>query len=209
MRKYEILLVLPGTLDEKESEEKTNEVVSLVNKFSKDVVVTPMGKNRLAYPINHIRYGYFYTIIFSTEPENVDKIEKKIKIIRDLLRSIISHYNKSIEGAQKISNFNEAFRNNNNQNNTTQNLKQAESKPELPKTTSIKIETPDTKETKEKVEEEVKKETSDNKNDSKEKTVEISTKDSKKEEKEEKSSIDLKEIDKKLDEFLSDDAIKI
>ncbi len=93
MKKYELLLVLPGTLDEMEAKTRSNEVIDLVKEFSQDVEIDEMGKNRLAYPIKHIRYGYFYTIVFSAETDGLKKLQDKLALQRDLLRSIISIFN--------------------------------------------------------------------------------------------------------------------
>lgn len=100
-------MVLPGTLDEKEAEVKTKEVVEIINEFVQEADLTVLGKNRLAYPIKQVRYGYFYTVVFSAEPENIQKIEEKLRLSRGLLRAIITHYNKAMIGAQKITYFNE------------------------------------------------------------------------------------------------------
>ncbi len=97
---------MPGTLDEKEAEAKTKEVMDIVNEFGQEADVNVMGKNRLAYPIMQVRYGYFYTVVFSAEPENVKKIEEKLKLSRGLLRGIVTHFNKAVVGSQKITYFN-------------------------------------------------------------------------------------------------------
>lgn len=105
MKKYELLVVLPGTLDEKEVEVKINDVTAAVGEFGEGAVATAMGKNRLAYPIKQVRYGYFYTVVFSAEPENVKKLQEKLNLNRDLLRGIIYFYNAKSANAQKITYF--------------------------------------------------------------------------------------------------------
>jgi ribosomal protein S6 len=105
MKKYELLIVLPGTLDEKESEAKISEITAMVSEFSEGAKSIAMGKNRLAYPIKQVRYGYFYTIEFSAETENVKKIQDKLNLNRDILRGIITLFNAKATGAQKITYF--------------------------------------------------------------------------------------------------------
>lgn len=102
MKKYELLLVLPGTLDDKEAENRSNEVVSLVKEYGPDAEITPMGKTRLAYPIKQIRYGYFYTIVFNAETAAVKELQTKLALARDLLRAIISEFNAPYIAAQKL-----------------------------------------------------------------------------------------------------------
>lgn len=102
MKKYELLLVLPGTLDEKEAENRAQEVVNLVKENSTEAELHNLGKSRLAYPIKQIRYGYFYTVVFAAEPAGLKVVQEKITLARDLLRAMITHFNTNLTAAQKI-----------------------------------------------------------------------------------------------------------
>lgn len=90
MKKYELLLVLPGTLDDKESEAKATEVLNLVKEHATEAELVTIGKNRLAYPIKQIRYGYFYTIIFTADSVGLKTLHTKLGLMRDLLRAVIT-----------------------------------------------------------------------------------------------------------------------
>ncbi len=103
MKKYELLLVLPGTLDEKESETRSNEILSLIKESDNAAEIAVIGKMRLAYPIKQIRYGYYYTIIFNVESKALKTIQEKLGLMRDLLRAIVSIYNPNYNPAQKLS----------------------------------------------------------------------------------------------------------
>lgn len=92
MQKYELLLVLPGTLDDNESEAKAGEVLNLVKEHAAETELVKIGKNRLAYPIQQIRYGYFYTIIFSAEAASLKALQKKLGLMRNLLRATITRF---------------------------------------------------------------------------------------------------------------------
>lgn len=102
MQKYELLLVLPGTLDDKQVEGKANEMVNIVKEFGSDVELHQMGKNRLAYPIKQIRYGYFYTVTFQAEGGKSKELEQKLKLNQDVLRFLVSHFNTNLTAQQKI-----------------------------------------------------------------------------------------------------------
>lgn len=102
MKKYELLLVLPGTLDDKEAETRSIEVLNLVKEHGSDAEITSMGKTRLAYPIKQIRYGYFYTIVFSAATEMVKNLQAKLALTRDLLRAIVSEFNAPYVPTQKL-----------------------------------------------------------------------------------------------------------
>lgn len=101
MQKYELLLTIPGTFDDLQNEKKLDEVVALVKDISGDAAVTKIGKNRLAYPVKQIRYGYFYTITFQTDPKQVKILEEKLRLSGDILRATISRFNTDLTSAQK------------------------------------------------------------------------------------------------------------
>lgn len=102
MKKYELLLVLPGTLDEKEVGKLVQEIKESVGANSQDVELNNLGKVRLAYPIKQIRYGYYYTLVFNAAPEAVKVISEKLRMRADVLRSMISHFNINVVAAKKI-----------------------------------------------------------------------------------------------------------
>lgn len=102
MKKYELLLVLPGTFDEKEVGKQVQEIKDFVSANSQDVELNNLGKVRLAYPIKQIRYGYYYTLVFNAEPEAVKTISEKLRLRTDVLRSMISHFNTNVTVAKKI-----------------------------------------------------------------------------------------------------------
>ncbi len=102
MQKYELLLILPGTLDDKEVEARSQEIVSMVKEHAEDVGIESMGKNRLAYPIKQIRYGYYFAITFKATSKEVKALENKLNLLRDVLRAIISHFNIQISAQQKL-----------------------------------------------------------------------------------------------------------
>ncbi len=102
MKKYELLLVLPGTLDEKEAGKLVEEIKESVGANSADLELNNLGKVRLSYPIKQIRYGYYYTLVFNAEPEAVKIISEKLRLRADVLRTMISHFNTNVTAAKKI-----------------------------------------------------------------------------------------------------------
>jgi|GEM_PF-1660512 ribosomal protein S6 len=102
MNKYELMLVLPGTLDDKQVEERVQEMVKIVKEHASAVETHPIGKNRLAYPIQQIRYGYFYTVTFTAEAVELKKLEDKLRLNREILRFLVTHYSTQLTAQQKI-----------------------------------------------------------------------------------------------------------
>ncbi|OGH92226.1 MAG: 30S ribosomal protein S6 [Candidatus Magasanikbacteria bacterium RIFOXYD1_FULL_40_23] len=101
-KKYELLLVLPGTLDEKEAAKQIQEIKESLTSQAQDIELNNLGKVRLAYPIKQIRYGYYYTVIFNAEPEVVINISNKLKLRSDILRSMITLFNTNVTATKKI-----------------------------------------------------------------------------------------------------------
>ncbi len=103
MQNYELLLILPGTLSE-------NEVDPLIEKVSKIIEeagasnfsVVKLEKRRLAYPIKHIRYGYFNLAYFEAEPEVVVDIQNKLRLIPELLRALTQKYDPTKQTSKTI-----------------------------------------------------------------------------------------------------------
>jgi len=92
MNKYELLFILPGTLDENEVKARSEEIVKLLKEHSENAELHVMGKNRLSYPIKGIRYGYFYTVVFEAQAEGLKSIQDKLVLMRDILRTMITHF---------------------------------------------------------------------------------------------------------------------
>ncbi|MBI2990032.1 MAG: 30S ribosomal protein S6 [Candidatus Magasanikbacteria bacterium] len=90
MDHYEMLCVLPGTLTEEEVKKTMEGVLGAITNFGGSVIQSQdIGKNRLAYPIKHIRYGYFQLIEFSVEPDKLADIKRKAYLAGTLLRLVI------------------------------------------------------------------------------------------------------------------------
>src|SRR3989338_2144461 len=102
MQKYELLLILPGTLDDKEVETRSQEILALVNEHGSDAQIQSIGKNRLAYPIKQIRYGYYFTITFKADTAQVKVLEGKLGLMRDILRAMVSRFNVDLSTTQRL-----------------------------------------------------------------------------------------------------------
>ncbi len=93
MQQYELLIVLPGTMAEDEAAAVKDQLAEIVtSQEAVNLTVEDRGKSRLAYPMKHIRYGYFYFFRFSAETTQVPVIQEKIRLTGKTLRSIVSKY---------------------------------------------------------------------------------------------------------------------
>jgi small subunit ribosomal protein S6 len=103
MKNYELLLILPGTLTEEETKPFIAKVEqTLTENKATNLALEQMGKNRLAYPIKHIRYGYIYLLRFEAENEHVQEIKARLRLIDGLLRSLVQIYDPVKQKEAKI-----------------------------------------------------------------------------------------------------------
>jgi len=192
MNHYELLFILPGTLDENETKPLVDKVRNIIEKNDgKNLTVGELDKRRLAYPMKHIRYGYFGLAYFEAEPAMVKKMEADFILDRIFLRVFVKKINPNVHTLKQI-NFGqvptvntEAVGYKKTQEEEFATIKKVE---EVPEVTEVAEETPVVIEEKEVVEE-------------KKKTTK---KVAKKEEK-----VNLDDIDKKLDEILDIDLNKV
>lgn len=103
MQNYELLFVLPGTLSDEETAPTVEKVKGIIEKNSGiDYFLEAMDKKRLAYPINHIRYGYFYLAFFKAEPKDAVQTQKELKVMPELLRALLQKYDPKKQTMRKI-----------------------------------------------------------------------------------------------------------
>ena len=90
LKKYEVFTIIPGTLAENEVAPIVERVVSVIQETGV-VTVEPqaLGKMKIAYPVKHVRYGYFYNFTFEAEPQHAQVIGQKLRIEEGVLRSLI------------------------------------------------------------------------------------------------------------------------
>ena len=90
---YELLLVLPGTLSEDDVAPAVDQVRTVLTEAgATDISIEDRGKSRLAYPIKHIRYGYFQLGYFQAEPAQTPAIQGKLRLMSNLLRAQINKF---------------------------------------------------------------------------------------------------------------------
>ena len=91
IRNYELLGIFPGTLSEAEILTSVDTIRRLLTSLNvENLADKSLGKNRLAYPIKNIRYGYFYNFNFSTSTVIIKQLEAKLRLDKTLLRSTLT-----------------------------------------------------------------------------------------------------------------------
>ena len=103
MEKYEILYILPAKHTEEELETLSKKVKEIVVSQGGEIAEEHnMGKRKLAYPINHVRYGHYYLLIFSAEQDVIDKLDATMRLTSELLRHMIIKRDPYIVGVPKL-----------------------------------------------------------------------------------------------------------
>lgn len=89
-----MLAVLPGTLAESEVAPIVAQIQEqLTAQGGEGITTVDLGKSRLAYPVQHIRYGYFEFFTFDAEPVKVKTLERAVRLLGNILRVGIQVHN--------------------------------------------------------------------------------------------------------------------
>lgn len=91
MKTYELMFIVPGTFTEEDLVPHLAAVDAAVMSIEPtNVVTTARGKAKLAYPMRHIKYGYFFTVSFDADPVRVPELQRQLNLQKVLLRAIIT-----------------------------------------------------------------------------------------------------------------------
>ena len=89
--KYELALVLNGTLEDDAKETALQRVQDYIVRFGGTVTnVDDWGKKRFAYEIQKMKEGFYYFIQFESEdPECPNEVEDNLRIMEQVVRYLI------------------------------------------------------------------------------------------------------------------------
>lgn len=90
MNQYELMYILPSGLTEDEAPVEASKVSAKLNEHGVQITQeVDLGKKKLAYPINHERYGYYRLVEFTAEPAVIAKLNEMFRLSRDIVRHLI------------------------------------------------------------------------------------------------------------------------
>jgi small subunit ribosomal protein S6 len=91
MRRYELMMVLRADLPEDRQQSSLERVIRAVAAADGQIVkVSPWGRRRLAYEIDHQREGSYHIVVFEAGPEFVQELERSLLISEDVLRHLVT-----------------------------------------------------------------------------------------------------------------------
>ena len=87
MTKYELAVVVSAKIEDDERAKVVDKVKALIERFGGQITnIDEWGKKRLAYEIQKMREGYYYFIHFESESTCPAEVEKRIRIMDNVLR---------------------------------------------------------------------------------------------------------------------------
>lgn len=90
MRRYELMLLFRPDLEDDQLQAAVERVTrAIVNAGGSLSKISPWGKRRLAYPIQHHRDASYFLIHFDIEPAAVREIERGLLISEEILRHLV------------------------------------------------------------------------------------------------------------------------
>ena len=90
MNKYELTVVVSANVEDEVRVNTVEQVKELVARFGGVISnVEDCGKKRLAYEIQHMKYGFYYFIKFDADAAAPAEIESRIRIMDNVIRFLI------------------------------------------------------------------------------------------------------------------------
>ena len=90
MNKYELAVVISGKLEEDDKNAALDKVKALIERFDGKITsVDEQGKKRFAYEVQKMKEGYYNFIKFEAEATAPAEIEKRIRIMDNVVRYLI------------------------------------------------------------------------------------------------------------------------
>ena len=90
MSKYELAIVVNAKIEDDARAAVVEKAKEVVTRFGGNITeVEEWGKKRLAYEIQKMREGYYYFIKFEADAQCPAEVEKRMRIMDDVLRYLI------------------------------------------------------------------------------------------------------------------------
>ncbi|MBO6137849.1 MAG: 30S ribosomal protein S6 [Lachnospiraceae bacterium] len=90
MNKYELALAVSGKLDSEAANAVVDKAKALIERFGGKInSVDAWGKKTFAYEVHKQRDGYYNFVKFEAEPTAPEEIEKRMRIMDNVLRYLI------------------------------------------------------------------------------------------------------------------------
>ena len=96
MNKYELALVVNAKIEDEERAAVVEKAKEYITRFGGTITnVDEWGKKRLAYEIQKMREGFYYFIQFDANADCPAEIEKRVRILDNVLRFLCVRQDKA------------------------------------------------------------------------------------------------------------------
>jgi len=87
---YELAMIISGTTSETEHPKILSEIKEVLEKYQGEISnQTDLGRRKLAYPIQHLKHGFYQVWELDIEPRSLVLAEKELRINKNILRYLI------------------------------------------------------------------------------------------------------------------------
>ena len=101
MQHYELLYIIPAKYTTEEVKPIVERLTGLVKTAGGEITKSEdLGKQKLAYPIDHTYHGYYFLNEFDMEPLSLKKLDDNLRLDNDVLRHLLTK--KRIKTADEI-----------------------------------------------------------------------------------------------------------
>lgn len=100
MNNYRLTLIVKDSIDEKERKALLDDVVKSFGELKKEDL---WGSRAFTYKIAHDSKGYYAHYEFSSEPETIAALDKKLKLNEDILRYLLLKHEPRTIKPKKVS----------------------------------------------------------------------------------------------------------
>jgi len=98
MAKYELLYTLPAKYTEGEVNGVKANITSELEKLGLSISRNEeIGKIKLGYPIEHVRYGHYVLVVFEAEPAMLAGLDEYLRLNNEVLRHQVTRFDPALK----------------------------------------------------------------------------------------------------------------
>lgn len=86
MNQYEMVVILRADVEEEDRKKVLDRLIDAIDETGKVLDLDEWGNHKLAYPIDFKKDGYYVVLTYEAEPETVQEVERRARILDNILR---------------------------------------------------------------------------------------------------------------------------
>ncbi len=91
METYEMMVIVPATLSDEEAIVAKSKISAVLSEnLAKITEEEDLGKRKLAYPINHVRQGFYHVYKFESPARSIAKLDAALRLMPEVLRHLLT-----------------------------------------------------------------------------------------------------------------------